>query len=290
MDELNRLPKALREEAAERKYADAVAMYAATSLPVKHVAEECGVTPFGLSAHIAKHHRDLLFARYGLDANDKDLSSMKVKPPKGQSLKTHLKYKDAIEACGDIAYIECNVSQVGRLFGVDGSTLAAQLRVHYPDVIPAREKLRQRLGIADNTHRGARQWCVEAYEEALKMYRDTDMTIPEVAEKCGVSKSGFSQFLRFYHHDVIDEKSNRRKAAKRKTGERKPGELSGNGTPYGPKPETAARYAPAVELYRTTPLTLKEIAEKTGVSAGALKGYLHLWHRGEKFRGDAKSD
>ena len=178
------LPTKLRRQAAESKYADAVELYAATGLTIRRVAERCGVTASGLSAHIGKHHRDLLFKRYGLDTNDKDLYAIKVKPPRGQSIRTHLKYKEAIEACGDLAYIEYNVSQVGRLFNVNGSALAAQMRVHYPDIIPNREKLRQRLGIADNSQRGPRPWCVKAYTPALAMYRDTDFSIQEVADKC----------------------------------------------------------------------------------------------------------
>ncbi|MCM1021713.1 MAG: hypothetical protein NC343_05600 [Muribaculum sp.] len=280
--DFNRLPLAMRRQAAECKYAEAVAMYAATNLTIRSVAEKCGVTAAGLSAHIGKHHRQLLFARYGLDINDNNLRTLKVKPPKGQSQTTHIKYKEAIEACGDIAYIEYNVSQIARLFNLGGPALASQLRVHYPDIIPNREKLRRRLGIADNTHRGPRTSCAEVYAEALTMYRDTDMTMPEVADMCNVSKSGFCQYLRFYHKDIIASKSARRKAARKNVGVRKPGKLAGNGNLYGPKSETVALYAPALDLYRNSSLTIDEIIEKTGVPAAGFKGYLYQWHRGEK--------
>lgn len=282
--DFNRLPTPKRKEAARHKYAEAVEMYAASNLSIRSIADMCGVTAAGLSAHIANHHRDLLFARYGIDAARESDFALKVKPQKGQSLKTHLKYKDAVEACGDIAYIEFNVSQIARMFNVNGTGLAAQLRVHYPDVIPNREKMRMKLGIADNTRRGPRQVCVEAYAEALAMYRDTDLTIPEVALRCGVSKSGLCQFMRFYHKDIIELKAARRKAARKEVGVRKPGNLAGNGNLYGPKPETVELYAPALKLYRDTPLTISQIAEQTGVPEAGFMGYLHQWHRGEKIR------
>lgn len=282
--DINRLPSALRMTAAESKYAQAVDLYASTDLSIRCVAKKCGVTPGGLSSHIGKYHRNLLFARYGLDKYDTKLHSLKVKPPKGQSLKTHLKYKEAIEACGDMAYIEFNVSQVARMFNLNGTALAAQLRVHYPDIIPNREKLRQRLGIADNKHRGPRQSCAETYADALEMYRDTDLTLPEVAEKCNVSKSGLCQFMRFYHKDIIAQKSLRRKAAKKDIRQRKPGKLAGNGRLYGPKPETVALYASALELYRNSPMTISEIARKTGVPESGFICYLRQWHFGEKLR------
>ena len=271
-----------RTPAAKRKYAQSVDMYATTDMSVREIAKRCGVTAEGLSAHIGRHHRGLLFARYGLKADDKDLQAVKVKPPRGQSLITYNKYKGAIAACQDLAYIEYNISQIGRMFGHGGSTLASQLRFHYPDVIPFREKLRKRLGIADNTHRGVRPWCDEAYKEAVRMYRDTDLTIPKVAELCKVSTGGLSQHLRYYHRDVIDAKAKKRAASKRKTGSRKPGHLAGNGTVYGPKPQTVTKYAKALELFRTTGMTIREIAETCGVTQTGFAGYLHQWHRGEK--------
>lgn len=280
--DFNRLPTALRADAARRKYAEAVALYADTDLSIREVAEKCGVTASGLSAHIGKHHRDLLFARYGINIKDKDLYTVKVKPPRGQSLATHLKYRDAIEACGDIAYIEYNVSQVARMFNLNGTSLASQLRVHYPDIIPNRENLRKRLGIADNTHRGPRPWSISAYADALEMYRQSELTIGEVAERCNVSKSGFCQYMRFYHKEVIQERAVRRKEAMKKVGGRVPGSPAGNGNVYGPKAETVALYAPALELYRNTSMTIKDIVVKTGVAEAGFKGFLNQWHRGEK--------
>lgn len=268
--------------AALQKYAEAVKLYASSDYSLREVAKECNVTPKGLSAHIGKYYRPLLFARYGLNPDNPAGYSLKVKPPRGQSLKTHLKYKDAIEACGDIAYIEYNVSQVARLFDLDGPALASQLRVHYPDIIPNRERLRHELGIADNIHRGARSASEETYSEALRMYRDTDLSIPEVAEKCNVSKGGLSQYMRFYHQDLIAEKAKRRAVSRRKPGQRKPGALSGNGRPYGPTPETVAMYAEALDMYRTSSKTIEEIAKETDVSYEGLRGYLYQWHRGEK--------
>lgn len=273
-----------RTPAVRIKYAEAVEMYATTDLTLREIAKRCGVTSEGLSAHIGKYHRKLLLARYGLSADDKDLHTVKVKPRKGQAPMTYKRYKDAIKASSDLAYIEYNITQIARMFGLDGSALATQLRFHYPDVIPFREKLRKRLGIADNIHRGVRPWCDTAYAEAVELYRDTDMSIPEIAEKCNISEGGFSQHLRFYHKDVIAVKEKRRMEAKRKEGSRPMGKLSGNGNYYGPKPETVAKYATSMDLYRNTSLTIKEIVAKTGVTLGGFAGYLHQWYRGEKLR------
>lgn len=91
-----------------------------------------------------------------------------------------------------------------------------------------------------------------------------------------------SQHLRYYHKDVIEAKAKKRAEAKRKLGSRKPGRLAGNGTAYGPKPETVAKYAKALDLFRTTGMTITEIAKATGVTKSGFAGYLHMWHRGDK--------
>lgn len=278
------LPSRERHSVTVRKYAQAVEMYACTDFSISRIAKLCGVTAAGLRAHIGKYHRHLLCARYGLSSDDVDVQTVKVKQRKGQSLITYRKYKDAIAACQDIAYIEYNISQIGRMFGHDGTALASQLRFHYQEVIPTRERLRKRLGISDNTHRGVRPWCDEVYKEAVTLYRDTDMSLPEIAEKCDVSLGGLSQHLRYYHKDVIEAKAKKRAASRRKTGSRKPGRLAGNGTAYGPKPETVAKYAKALELFRTTGMTISEIVAETGVTQSGFTGYLHQWHRGEKLR------
>ncbi len=283
----NRLPVNSRESAAAHKYAEAVDLYAMSDLTLRQVAEMCGVTPVGLSAHIGKHHRSLLFARYGLDINNPSLAIIKVKQPNGQSLKTHLKYKDAIEACGDVAYIEYNITQIARLFGLDGTALASQLRVHYPDVIPTREALRQRLGIADNIHRGARPTTVDQYDDAVKMYRDTDMTVTEVADRCNLSKGGLVQYMRFYHKDVISDKAQRRASACGSASI--VGQLAGNGSLYGPQPQTVSTYAEALDLYRTTTMTLADITDLTGVPAEGFRFYVNRWHKDDALRRRSKT-
>ena len=54
---------------------------------------------------------------------------------RGQLPATRVKYKDAIEACGSMEHIGCNVSQIARKFGLEGTNLGRQLRTHYPEII-----------------------------------------------------------------------------------------------------------------------------------------------------------
>ena len=279
--DFNRLPTADRISAARDKYAAAVELYASSSLSIREISEKTGISPKALSHYLSRHHRTLLFKRYGID-RDENNEDVKIKSPRGQSRATHLKYKDAIEASGDIAFIEFNLSQIARMYGVTGTGLASQLKVHYPDIIPAREKLRERLGIADGLHRGALPSSKSAYEQAVPVYKNSDLTIYEVADQFGISRSGFGQYMRFYHHDAIAAKAKRRQEAKMVYHKRQTGALSGNGQLYGPKPETADLYARALALYKEGRKTMKEVIQETGVPPLGFKHYLDQWCREER--------
>lgn len=195
-----------------------------------------------------------------------------------QNVNAYAKYKDAVAACDLLTYIDLNMSQIAWIFGTSGTGLANFMRIHYPEMLVWREKVRRSLGINDDILRGARPECTRQYAEALELYRDTDMTIPEVAEACKVSPSGFSQHLRFYHKEILKQKKQKRKSAQ--TGRRKAfGELMGNGRTYKPSAATEQKYATALALYRDTALTMKDIVEQTGVPTGGFRSYLRLWHK-----------
>lgn len=155
----------------------------------------------------------------------------------GVRMDAYAKYKDAVSACGSMDYIDCNLSQVARKFGLKGPALANFMRVHFPQTLVWREEVRRWMGINDNTPRGLLPKYEKQYADAVKLYETSDLSISEIAALCGVSSGGFGQHLRFYHHDLLKRKRQVRKKAQEK--ERKAyGELSGNGHRYVPYPKT----------------------------------------------------
>lgn len=268
----------LKRHALHCKYEKAVAIYADTDMPMKDIAKECGVTVGGLGSYLRRYWRELVLRRHQIHADGKKAEDIKIMEAGKQSIHAHAKYKDAVAACDSLEYIDLNVSQVARKFGTDGTALANFMRIHYPETLVWREKVRRRLGINDNIWHGARPECTKQYAEAVEMYRDTEMTMMEVAAACNVSPSGFSQHLRFYHKEILEQKKQIRETAKAKR-QQVLGELTGNGRVYRPSPATEQRYAQALELYRNTTLTMKEIVRRTGVPAEGFRFYLHKWHK-----------
>ena len=244
----------------EAKYREAVELYVATDLTTRQISERCGVPLGGFRSYLSRFHRELVFARHGVICSESQAAQQRLRGKRGQTSAAHAKYREAVAACDDEDYLELNVSQIARRFGLDGTGLANQLRRHQ--------------------QRGVRPWCRERYAGAVELLRTTEMTVPEAAEACGVSAHGLSQHLLFYHHDLQDRRFGLREQAK---GRKRKGRMTGNGQRHESKPEFRERYREAVRLYRQTPLTVREIADKLGMNRHTLAGYLQTWCRETAF-------
>lgn len=266
----------LRRYALHCKYEKAVELYADTDMSLAAIAEKCNVPVGGLGNYLRRYWRELVLRRNQISADGKLPEVIKIKAVGQQNVNAHAKYKDAVAACDSLDYIDLNLSQVARKFGLDGTSLANFMRIHYEDTLVWREKVRCRLGINDNVWRGARPECVEQYAKAVSLYKTTHYTIPEIADLCKVSEGGLVQHLRFYHKELLKQKRTQRKEA---SGRMSPGDLTGNGRIHRPSFQTEQRYAEALALYKDTALTMKEIVRRTGVPAEGFRAYLHKWHK-----------
>ena len=244
-----RAEKQKRTTVLTSKYEEAITLYATTDMSSKQIAEQCQVSLSAFRIYLRRHYRDLVLKRNGLSLDGIEPESVKLREKRGQTKAAHKKYKDAILACDDVNYIQYNVSQIAHLFHLDGTALGNQLKLHYPEIIERREKLRKRMGIQDNISRGVRQDCKEIYAQAIELFRTTPKNLLQVAEECNVSVGGLSQHLRFYHKDIWRQKIGEREQA---IGHRRKGEMNGCSRICEPKLETKEKYKEALELYRNT--------------------------------------
>lgn len=279
MSSSERVPAAC--PATEARYREALEQYAATDRSIRAICTQCGVSYAGFRNYLYKYRRDLLHSRHGVAASSEaDAAHTRLRGRRGQTAAARAKYGEAIAACGDAKYFEYNVSQIAQLFGLNPTGLSNQLRAHCPGLLERRERERRRLGLADNQQRGVRPWCRDQYAAAVEMLRTTELTLPEVAEKCGVSFTGLRQHVCFYHKDLQQTRSELREQAK--TQKRK-GHVTGSGRRHEPTPRSRERYREAVRLYRDTAMTIKEIALRQGLNPIAFTSYLQTWHREDVF-------
>lgn len=275
----NSIPQRTKEPKpeTEAKYRPALELYTATDLSIAEICRQCGISISGFSRYIGIYHRHLMLERNGIKCSREEADGIKMKQRSGQRPATHAKYKAAIAACDSMDYIECNVSQIAREFGLSGTNLGRQLRTHYPEVLERREKARQRLGLDDGLPRGTRSWCKEQYAEAVELLCDDRyITVQEAADRCNVSYTGLEQHLIFYHKELVE---NRIKIREQATKQQRKGKITGRGTLHAPTHETITKYAEALQLYRTTPMSARKIAKQTGVSVRGFYDYLQTWHK-----------
>lgn len=256
---------------AESKYRDAISIYADTGLSIKEICEQTGVGFSAFSSYLTRHHRDLILKRHNLT----NLTNVKLRGKRGQTTAAHYKYKDAITACDSLEYIEYNISQIARIFDVNCSSLANQLRRHYPEIVPRRESERKQRGITINLQYGARKWSKESYSKAVEILQTSDMTIEEVADMCNVSYTGLREHIIAYYPQITATRESKRNKA---VGQKIKGERNGNWAIHAPEPESIEKYKKAIELYHTTSLDVKEIAHITSVDLGGLRYHLRTWH------------
>lgn len=259
------------KENTERKYSEAINLYADTCLSIKEICERTCVSFCAFSSFLSKNHRDLILKRHNLT----HIPNVKLRGKKGQTTAAHYKYRDAIAACDSREYIEYNISQIARIFNVNCSSLASQLRRHYPHIVPRREEARRKMGIAVNLQYGVRSWSKEGYAPAVEMLQTTDMTVEEAAEACNVSYTGLREHIIAYFPELTLRRGQKRTLA---LGQKVRGERNGNWTIHEPGEETVEKYEKAIEMYRTTSASVKEIVRQMGVDLGGFRYYLKTWH------------
>ena len=275
--------RGIRNETRE-KYSDAITLYVETGLSIKQICEQTGVGFSAFSSYLSTHHRDLILKRHNLT----EFKNVKLRGKKGQTTAAHYKYKDAIAACDSMEYIEYNISQIARIFNVDCSSLASQLRRHYPDIVPRREQERRRIGITVNLQYGARKWSKEEYATAIEMLQSSDKTIEEVAEACNVSYTGLREHILAYYPQIT---RNREEKRIRATGQKVRGLRNGNWTVCEPDRETlekyetkrykkssAEKYANAIERLQNTDLPTAKVAAEFGLNPETFRMYLREHH------------
>lgn len=256
---------------AELKYKDAVSLYATTKFSITEICKQTGVGFSAFSTYLFRHHRNLILKRHNLT----DSKNVKLRGKKGQTTEAHYKYKDAIVACDSMEYIEYNISQIARIFGLNCSALASQLRRHYPDIVPRREQQRLRMGITINLQYGMRKWSKEEYDNAIDMLQFSDMTIEEVANVCNVSHTGLREHVLAYYPQITRLREKKRKY---NVGQSVRGMRNGNWTLHEPDQNIVKKYEKAIELYRSTSMDLTEIVRVADVSISGFRYHLRTWH------------
>lgn len=132
------------------RYRKAVELYRSPRLSCREISRTCGVSLSGLKGHICKNHRHLMLAQYDISCDKYKAGTIRLSQLRGQQPATRAEYKEAVEACSSMDYIEYNLSQLARYLGLDSTNLGKQLRMHYPGAVERCEEVRKQLGLSDS--------------------------------------------------------------------------------------------------------------------------------------------
>ena len=197
----------------------------------------------------------------------------------GQRTETKDRYAEAIQACGNILYLDKTVSEIAKIFGHTGECLRNQLKRHFPDLLAERERIRAALGLSRYPVHGVSSETAAKYAPAIELLRTTSLTIREVAERCGLGVNALQQHVLFYHQDLAQKRLLLRVNALDK--KKMHGGISGTGRQNAPRKATEELYAEALNLYRTTDRKANDIALECGVDPHNFHCYIQRWHRGD---------
>ena len=96
-----------------------------------------------------------MLARYDISCDKEEAGTIRLGQLRRQQPASRVEYKEAVEACSSMDYIEYNISQLARYLELDSTNLGKQLRMHYPGAVEQCEEVCKQLGLSD-TFRSAR--------------------------------------------------------------------------------------------------------------------------------------
>lgn len=129
------------------------------------------------------------------------------------------------------------------------------------------ERIEQYMGSRYGQHADTQR----RYEEAIRACSDIEYlpkTITEIARLFGHEPERFRMMMKRHYMDVLDERERLRVS------------LGLNKLPpRGVSQATRAKYEPALQLLRTTDMTVRQAAEATGVSMASLQQHIIFHHK-----------
>ena len=253
--------------AARAKYGNAIAACDDTKYVeynVSQIAHLFGLNPTGLSNQLRAHcpelleRRELERRRLGLADNQQ----------RGVRPWCREQYAAAVKL---LRTTELTLSEAAERCGVSFTGLRQHVCFYHKDLQQTRSELRERAKTQRRkghiTGSGRRHEPTpgsrERYRDAVRLYRNTAMTIKEIAEKLGLNQFSFTNYLQTWHREDVFA----RRGAEYREG------ASLSQTKQYKKP-TAAKYAPAIERLRAENRPTSEIAAEFGLHPEVFRQYL----------------
>jgi len=253
--------------AARAKYGDAIAACGDATYAeynVSQIAHMFGLDPAGLSNQLRAHYPAVLERR----ERERRRLGLADNQQRGLRPCCRERYAGAVEL---LRTTELTLAEAAERCGVSFTGLRQHVCFYHKDLQQARSRMRERARTQKTKGRvtgsGRRHEPTSAarerYREAVRLYRDTPMTIKEICEMLGFNLHSFSSYLRVWH---------REDASARRGAESGEGKRSADTKPY--RRSTAAKYAAAIGRLREGDRPTSEVAAEFGLHPEVFRQYL----------------
>ena len=255
----------------EAKYRDAIAacgniLY--LNQTIADIARMYGLEQNCLSNQLKRHYPEIIPIR-------RELRVMKGYEKAGRyGLKesTQKNYAKAVEMLKDPSI---TVLRAAEKCGVSYSGLQQHLLFYHKDIADARmmtrcDALLKPLAVGDFTATGGirvpRPGAVALYSPAVEMYKNTKLSIVEIARRCGISEHNFRAYIQRWHGDLMEQR--RARVQKELEGKKKRAKINVSRSALARE-----KYLPSVELVKSG-YSVTDAAKKLNVNVDNLRSWL----------------
>lgn len=252
---------------ARAKYGDAIAACddeAYLGLNVAQIARLFGLDGTALGNQLRQHYPDILERR----EQERRRQGLADNLHRGMHPWCREQYAGAVEL---LRTTEMTVPEVAEMCNVSMSGLSHHLLFYHQDLLDERFGMReQSKGCKRKGRMTGNGQCHEPqpeirerYREAERLYRETPLAIPEIADRLGMNRHTLSGYLYSWCRET---------AFARRGAEYREGASLSDTKHY--LPSTAAKYAPAIERLRHSDLSTSKVASEFGLHPECFRQYL----------------
>ena len=171
---------------------------------ISEIARLFNLDPTGLGNQLRAHYPDILEWRL----KEQTLLGVCTHQQKRVREESRNQYAEAIEM---LKSSEATIEEVATKCKVSFSGLKQHLLFYHKDLVRERRKIREKNSgqrykgkrTGTNTLHEPKKETTEKYASALILYKNSGLTMKEIAAKTNVSYGGFSYYVKAWHRDLI---------------------------------------------------------------------------------------
>ena len=182
---------------SEEKYKKALSLYKDTSLTMKEIVSQTGVSAEAFRFYVHKWHKDLVYERLGISGEIDENTDLRKARKKMKTVAA--KYEKAIES---LRLNPRPISKVAGEYGFNPEVFRDYLHKHEPELAKKQGKRMTENGKYISLQ------AEEKYAQAIELYNTTTESLKSIAKRLNIKYNSLGGFVRRNRPDVIINHNN----------------------------------------------------------------------------------